>query len=107
GLLKAGGAYVPLNPEHPPLRLAQQLEGAVALVTEERSLAPTSGFPGAVICLDRDRDELRSLPAANLPLQTNSENPVYVLFTSGSTGVPKWVAARHRNLVNYTWFARG
>jgi len=107
GILKAGGAYVPLNPEHPPLRLAQQLQGAVALVTEEESLAKTLDFQGAVVCLDRDRGELCALPRTNLPLQTTPENLVYVLFTSGSTGVPTGVAARHRNLVNYTWFARG
>jgi amino acid adenylation domain-containing protein len=106
GILKAGGAYVPLNAEHPPMRLAQQLQGAVALVTEEGSLSRTADFPGAVVCLDRDQAELQALPRTNLPLQTTPESLVYVLFTSGSTGVPKGVAARHRNLVNYTWFAR-
>ena len=106
GILKASGAYVPLNPEHPPLRLAQQLQGAVALVTEQESLAKTIAFQGAVVCLDRDCGELGALPRTNLPLQTTPENLVYVLFTSGSTGVPKGVEARHRNLVNYTWFAR-
>ena len=106
GILKAGGAYVPLNAEHPPMRLAQQLQGAVALVTEEGSLSRTADFPGAVVCLDRDQAELQALPRTDPPLQTTPENLVYVLFTSGSTGVPKGVAARHRNLVNYTWFAR-
>ena len=38
GILKAGHAYVPLNPEHPPLRLAEQLQGAVALVTDKESI---------------------------------------------------------------------
>jgi amino acid adenylation domain-containing protein len=106
GILKAGGAYVPLNPEHPPLRLAQQLEGAVALATDEAALPQTSSFPGSVVCLDRDRDTLLALPTTDPSTETTSENLVYVLFTSGSTGVPKGVAARHRNLVNYTWFAR-
>ena len=38
-ILKAGGAYVPLNPDNPPARLQQQLEGAVALITESKLLA--------------------------------------------------------------------
>src|SRR5215831_19855362 len=33
-ILKAGGAYMPLEPDHPKTRLAYQLMGAAALVTE-------------------------------------------------------------------------
>ena len=107
GILKAGGAYVPLNPEHPPLRLAQQLRGAVAVVTDQKSRAATAEFARAVVCIDGEQSPWRALPQTNLPLQTTPENLVYILFTSGSTGTPKGVAVRHRNLVNYTWFARG
>jgi len=38
-ILKAGGAYVPLNPDNPPARLQQQLEGAAALITESKLAA--------------------------------------------------------------------
>jgi amino acid adenylation domain-containing protein len=106
GILKAGGAYVPLNPEHPPVRLLQQLRGAVALVTDHESRAAAAGFNHAVLCIDDQQSEWRALPDTNLPVQNTTEDLVYVLFTSGSTGTPKGVAVRHRNLVNYTWFAR-
>jgi len=106
GILKAGGAYVPLNPEHPPLRLAQQLRGSVAMVTDNKSVAVATKFEGAVLCLNEASAQWRSCPPTKVPSQTTPENIAYVLFTSGSTGVPKGVAVRHRNLVNYTWFAR-
>ncbi len=44
-ILKAGGAYVALNPDNPKPRLAQQLSGAVALITEARLLAQMPDVP--------------------------------------------------------------
>jgi len=104
GILKAGGAYVPLNADNPKPRLAQQLAGAVALITEQKLLAQMPEIAGKTLCLDSDpapwADEQKSNPA----VQTTPENLVYVIYTSGSTGVPKGVAVRHRNLVSYSWF---
>ena len=45
-ILKAGGAYVALNPDNPKPRLAQQLAGAVALITEAKLLAQMPEFRG-------------------------------------------------------------
>src|SRR5581483_7848900 len=104
GILKAGGAYVPLNPDNPKLRLAQQLTGAVALVTEQALLSRLPDFPGSTLCLDRDEHSWTEEPSDNPELNCTPDNLVYVIFTSGSTGVPKGVAVRHRNLVNYTHF---
>ena len=39
-ILKAGGAYVPLSADHPKARLAQQLAGATALITESQVRMP-------------------------------------------------------------------
>jgi amino acid adenylation domain-containing protein len=100
GILKAGGAYLPLHPDHPPARLLAQLEtaGARMLIAG----APLEGFAGELISLERERDRLASLPETD-PEQpaVGPDNTAYVLFTSGSTGVPKGVAVTQRNLVNY------
>jgi amino acid adenylation domain-containing protein len=103
-ILKAGGAYVPLNADNPKPRLAQQLSGAVALITEAKLLARMPDFAGPVLCLDRDQSRWAEQPATNPSTNTNPENLIYVIYTSGSTGVPKGVAVRHRNLVNYAHF---
>src|SRR6266542_1203700 len=103
-ILKAGGAYVPLNPDNPPARLQQQLEGAAALLTETKLIGHMPAFAGPVLALDRDRRLWASQPKSNPACHTTPENLVYVIYTSGSTGVPKGVAVRHRNLVNYTSF---
>jgi amino acid adenylation domain-containing protein len=103
-ILKAGGAYVPLNPDNPKPRLAQQLQGVVALVAQQSMLPQLPPFSGLLLCLDGDPQPWTDQPRSNPEITTTPENLVYVIYTSGSTGVPKGVAVRHRNLVNYTHF---
>ncbi len=104
-IFKAGGAYVPLLADQPKPRLAQQLAGVAALVTEEKFLDRLPGFTGETICLDRD--SWREQPATDPALNSHPADLAYVIYTSGSTGTPKGVAVRHSNLVNYAWFIKG
>jgi len=103
-ILKAGGAYVPLNPDNPPARLRQQMEGAVVVLTQSKLSLQVPEFPGAKLVLDAEPKPWVGEPTSNPSCTTTPENLVYVLYTSGSTGVPKGVAVRHRNLVNYADF---
>ena len=100
GILKAGGAYVPVNADNPKARLAHQLTGVAAIVTEEKLAAflPESGAPQILIEAGR-----QSEPASNPEPVAKPDSLIYVIFTSGSTGLPKGVGVRHRNLVNYAW----
>ncbi len=104
GVLKAGGAYVPLNAATPKPRLAQQLASASVLITEQNLLALVPEFTGNTILLDSQQSLWTNQLLTNPAVQTTPENLVYVLYTSGSTGVPKGVTVRHRNLVNYAHF---
>ena len=109
---KAGGAYVPLSADFPKARLAQQLAGAVILITEQAlkdSMPDQFGdaVAGPVICLDTDAATWASAPETNLVDLATPDDLAYVIYTSGSTGMPKGVGVRHRNLVNYTWAIAG
>jgi len=104
-IFKAGGAYVPLLADQPKPRLAQQLVGVAALVTEEKFLDRLPEVAGKVICLDRDA--WHEQPATDPGLNSHPADLAYVIYTSGSTGTPKGVAVRHSNLVNYAWFIKG
>ncbi len=95
---------VPLNADNPKPRLAQQLGGAVVLLTEQKLHALMPEIAGTILCIDSQRNLWSNQPTTNPAVQTTPENLAYILYTSGSTGVPKGVAVRHRNLVNYSHF---
>ena len=101
GILKAGGAYVPLDPDYPKERLEFMLDDAkVGMVLTDAasrsSLPPTNA---SVICLDGDWEAVVKESQVNPMGQSTADGLAYVVYTSGSTGIPKAVEVRHRGVV--------
>jgi len=97
-VLKAGGAYVPLDPSYPRERLAVMLEDArvPVLLTQEALLARLPVQDGQEICLDRDWQAIARERDDNLSTEVRADNLAYVMYTSGSTGIPKGICIVHR-----------
>ncbi|MFD4398675.1 amino acid adenylation domain-containing protein [Kitasatospora sp. NPDC058478] len=99
---KAGGTYVPLDDRHPAERLRQitaETRAALVLVDPAHQGHPlATDAPCPVLPLTEgwfDGPRRRRAQPAGL----HPEQLAYVMFTSGSTGMPKGIAITHRDVV--------
>jgi amino acid adenylation domain-containing protein len=103
GTLKAGGAYVPLDPEYPPERLAFILSDiqATVLLTQQSLIRRLPEQAEHIICLDTDWAAIEQEKGTKQSADTNAKNLAYILYTSGSTGIPKGVMIPHAAICNH------
>ena len=99
--LKAGGAYVPLDPDYPVARLAFMVDDSQIEVVVTWSALRDRVDQGRVQVVRMDVDDGPMLePRNDAPVKiATPDNLAYVVYTSGSTGMPKGVMVEHRAVI--------
>jgi non-ribosomal peptide synthetase component F len=118
GIMKAGGAYVPLDPFAPVSRIGYvikdcgirhlvskpaKLEALRQLLSDECPVEHVIGvdrqddLPVNFVSWDEVRADTGKLPGVNL----TEQDLAYILYTSGSTGVPKGIMHTHRSGLSF------
>jgi len=106
GILKAGGAYLPLDPELPSGRLRQILQDAgTQWVLTQSGLTVQIPDSCRTVNLDLEIEGEDRLDEYSPVLALDGQQLAYMLYTSGTTGIPKGVGVNHSNLVNqyFAW----
>ena len=107
GVVYAGCFYIPLDADMPPERMELILQStqARAMITDAkgRKIVDKLSFSGEILSYERlcegAIDEISLNAVREKQIDTD---PIYIVFTSGSTGIPKGVAACHRSVIDYT-----
>jgi amino acid adenylation domain-containing protein len=106
GCVYGGNYYVPIDDEMPRFRIDLIFDNLKprAMICDESTLemAKTFRFDGEIMLYDEvSKSEIDDEALAAIRDRQLDTDPIYIVFTSGSTGIPKGVVACHRSVIDY------
>lgn len=107
GAQYAGCPYVPVDSHIPVLRLQKIIESVhpSVIITDEDLCKNLSGIDigGIRICLISElmNTEVDDAVLDSATSRVTDADPIYIMYTSGSTGNPKGVTIPHRGILDY------
>ncbi len=106
GVLKSGNIFATMDPTYPEDRLLYMLEdnGARVIITDNPNLETAIKLRDKVnkhIQILNINENHDNIPEENLPERIGPNDLAYLMYTSGSTGYPKGVMQKHRNVIHF------
>jgi amino acid adenylation domain-containing protein len=106
GCVYGGNYYVPIDDEMPRFRIDLIFDNlkprAMICDASTLAMAETFQFDGEIMLYDEvSKSGIDDEALAAIRDRQLDTDPIYIVFTSGSTGIPKGVVACHRSVIDY------
>lgn len=106
GVINSGNFYVPIDEEMPRVRIDLILDNlkprAIICDAQTVEIAKDFKFDGELYLYDElIQTAVNEEGLTDVRAKAIDTDPIYVVFTSGSTGIPKGVVACHRSVLDY------
>lgn len=106
GVITAGCFYIPIDEEMPAVRIQMILDNVKSKLilcdADTKDKAAKFETDAEIVTFDEIcHTQVDDAALAQIYAKAIDTDPIYIVFTSGSTGVPKGVAACHRSVLDY------
>jgi amino acid adenylation domain-containing protein len=105
GVMQSGAAFCPLEPEYGRIQIARMCAavGLRHVLTDPPTRALLEGAVPAEGVLTWNDAPMPTRQSPGAPPLVRAQDPIYCMFTSGSTGVPKGAIVHHNGAVNHIY----